>query len=510
MRRISFSILLVLSIFTLTPFSHVSFSHAQSDPQTSELVPSKFREAFYIPHGLRLKYSTYDCSEFIVTKQEEKDWNSFFAVITGFNDTILESRILKDIQTIDEAREYFEKYRKPIEYQGVLIQEVTLVDKNGQLYKLYWVGQKTFSSVEEAQKAIDGVKNDIEATGGNFAQNVQLAKDYSQSFTGVEHEVAKETKVIKVKPVFQQEEDVFFGAYDGLGLKRYWGKYPEEDWYLYQSVGETTYRKTNLDSRDFDSQVGFFNNRIVIRGVKFFGSSIDPYIEMTVRGETNSRPFATTLDLIAGFEYRPFRLNKWLAASPWTDWIRNFRGYILYEQREPVKDFIENARDHDVEVGFDFFKEWGIDMPKEGEKDTWLWGELFMNNRFRKTDFSPIDDYDSFVWNNAGKIGIKFPRFKVPKNSINDEFVVMPYMFFDETATSSVRSFFENRWFLGAGVRWMPFRSYRFLNSQWLFRMKIFGEYVGIGSADYTKDEPVNSVPTHDYRVGVNISLNRF
>ncbi|MBI4971558.1 MAG: hypothetical protein HZC17_06950 [Candidatus Omnitrophica bacterium] len=289
-----------------------------------------------------------------------------------------------------------------------------------------------------------------------------------------------------------------------------WGKYPEEDWYLYQVVGETTYRNTNLESRSFNAQVAYFDNRIVIRGLKFLGSSIDPYIEANVRGDTTDATFNNTVDVMAGIEYRPFRLNKKLAESPWTDWIRNFRSYVVYDKREPIKDIIVFSNDHDVEMGFDFFKEWGIDMPKEGDKDTWLWGELFMNNRFRKTDFTINDHYDGFIFNNAGKIGLKFPRIPLPKNPLNDEMVFWPYVFFDQVSTSAISANYENRYYIGAGMRLMPFRAYRFLNSQWLFRTKIFGEYIAFGGVQNTKTEPPSSVPDRDYRVGINFSLNRF
>ncbi len=513
--------LLVSLFFALNvPFA-LAQSEDKTEPQLSDepkaetAVPvpppiNQFQNAFYVPHELRLKYATYDCADFIVTQQREDSWNSLFSVVTGYNDGVLETRILKDIQTIDEAREYFEKYTKPITDEGVTINEVTLVNKNQKLSSLYFVGHLAFSNLEEAQAAIDQVKKEIQAAGGNFSASVQDAKQYAASYTGVEHEAALEAEPVIIKPNFQQEEDIFFGAYDGINPRRFWGKYPEEDWYLYQSVGESTYRNTNLDSRSFNAQVGFFNNRIVIRGLKFLGSSIDPYIEATVRGETNGRAFASTVDFAAGIEYRPFRLNKKLAESVWTDWIRNFRTYVVYERREPIKDIILFSRDHDVEAGFDFFKEWGIDMPKEGNPDTWLWGELFMNNRFRKTDFSTDDDFDAFIFNNAGKIGFKWPRIPLPKNPINDELVFMPYCMFDQVANSGHSFFFENRYFIGAGMRIMPFRSYRFLNSQWLFRLKIFGEYIAYGGAQYTKAEPPSSVPDRDYRVGVNISLNRF
>lgn len=499
-----FSAFIFLFAFTLP-------AYPQDPLPASDPGLAKFREAFYLPHELRLKYPTYDCLDFILTQQEEKDWNSFFSVITGFDKSILQTRILKDIQTVDEAREYFEKYRKEIKFGGVVISEVTLVNREGKLYKLYWVGQRAFSKLNEAKNAIKSVKKAIEAQGLDFGTSVQAAKKYAEGFTGAEKEAAVEEPCVVIKPDWLEQEEGFFTAYDGLNLRSIWGKYPDEDWFLYQSIGEATYRQTNLDDRGFNTfPVGFFFNRLLFRGLKFAGSSIDPYIEHDLRFEANDLNFNNTIDFAAGLEYRPFRKNKWLESSPWTAWIMNFRTFVEYIRREPVKDIILFSRDHEVKAGVDYFKEWGIDMPKEGDQDTWLWGELFIDWHFEKTNFSVDDDFDAFIFNDAAKIGIKWPRIPLPKNSINDELVIMPYILYDRVANSGHSSFFQNRFFLGGGVRLMPFRSYRLMNSQWLFRTKIFFEYEGIGAAQYTKADPPSRVPDRDYRVGVNFSLNRF
>ena len=60
-------------------------------------------------------------------------------------------------------------------------------------------------------------------------------------------------------------------------------------------------------------------------------------------------------------------------------------------------------------------------------------------------------------------------------------------------------------------MRWMPFRNYRYKENEWLSKVKIFGEFVGIGDPGYMKqDEDPADIIDYDLRFGVNISSNRF
>ena len=73
---------------------------------------------------------------------------------------------------------------------------------------------------------------------------------------------------------------------------------------------------------------------------------------------------------------------------------------------------------------------------------------------------------------------------------------------------------FENRYFVLAGARWMPFRHKRFEKREWIYKMKLFFEYVGIGHVQHTKAHPSDTDPSfdvnNDFRFGINISSNRF
>ena len=106
------------------------------------------------------------------------------------------------------------------------------------------------------------------------------------------------------------------------------------------------------------------------------------------------------------------------------------------------------------------------------------------------------------------KFGLKFPRFPLPDNPVNQEFMLMPYFTFEDVRNSEFSRFFQNRYFYGWGVRWMPFRDYHFMNSEWLFKCKLFFEYMQ--DVHYTKAKPSSELPEKDMRLGINLSIRRF
>ena len=65
--------------------------------------------------------------------------------------------------------------------------------------------------------------------------------------------------------------------------------------------------------------------------------------------------------------------------------------------------------------------------------------------------------------------------------------------------------------FVAVGLRWMPFRNYRYKESEWLSKFKVFGEFVGIGKVqNFRQDEEAPNAIRNDFRVGINFSSRRF
>ncbi len=87
----------------------------------------------------------------------------------------------------------------------------------------------------------------------------------------------------------------------------------------------------------------------------------------------------------------------------------------------------------------------------------------------------------------------------------------MPYMKFEHVNNTQFSFPYQNRYFVSAGVRVMPFRNYRWKESEWLSKTKVFAEFVGVGKTQIVKHEDGAEEPFRtDFRVGVNISSRRF
>ena len=86
----------------------------------------------------------------------------------------------------------------------------------------------------------------------------------------------------------------------------------------------------------------------------------------------------------------------------------------------------------------------------------------------------------------------------------------MPYLRLEHVDSNDFSFRFQNRWFFGAGARWMPFRTFKWKDTEWLYKTKIFVEYLGIGSAYNPKSDDHNVDPDWDFRVGINFSSRRY
>jgi hypothetical protein len=137
----------------------------------------------------------------------------------------------------------------------------------------------------------------------------------------------------------------------------------------WQSFGETSWRMTNLAANHFDTQVGYWTNRLVFKGIRFPLHTIDPFIESTISMDSTSNPGANNLQLYAGLEWRPLARNAWLynfrpfGDIPILEWMRNYRFYIKYGDQKNIKAEIENAKDYDLIWGVSIFYEWGTELP---------------------------------------------------------------------------------------------------------------------------------------------------
>ncbi|OGW86936.1 MAG: hypothetical protein A3C35_00120 [Omnitrophica bacterium RIFCSPHIGHO2_02_FULL_46_11] len=506
-----------------TPSFHTTTEHQELP------INYLFRDTFYVPPSLKLKYDIYETAGFLLVRDTKRSGNSDFSVVTGFAGPILEARVLKNIRTADDANMFFGKNARKIFFERIPIKELPLVSKSGSPVSFFWVGQRAFPSLDKAKAKIIEVKTATETNGGDFERALTLVTEFFPEEPGPTPEAVRANYLAEEELALKMLDWLDIGE-KGYGLLQL---VPGQllgtalgEAILWQSFGDTSFRWTNFDRGGFNDQVGFYTNRIVFKGIRFFGEpTIDPFIEATVALETQGANFTKHLDLIAGLEYRP--LGRALFPENFTfqgvhilQFMRNYRLFVQYMERKNLTDEIPGSADTDLWAGVDIFYEWGIDMDAPQAKiqynhfadwvHDYVWGEYYGSYRWEKTDFSTVDGYNSWLYNSSVVLGIKWPSIALPRNPVNDELLLMPYFRFEHvTNPRRLDLSHQNRMFVAVGVRWMPFRSYQFEHNEWLFKTKFFGEYVGIGGAHFPGGAHPGDVPNTDWRVGVAVSFKR-
>ena len=514
---------LILSWLALSPSHSLLAQEAASSEPPANLL---FRDQFYLSASEKVRRNATAAAGFLLVEQTDPQQNSKIAVISGFapKGKALRTQTLKDMQTVEQARDWLKAQKKETSFEGVPIAELPLPLAGGRVLSRYWIGNKSFSSLDEASAEIAMIQSVIQSQGGDFARAVALAQQYS--------EPAEETQAPEEKPKtaaqFQREEELMLRWSDQLNLgEKLWGPFmgvPSGEPILYQSFGETTWRSTNLAERKFNSQVGFWTNRIVLKGIRFPFSTLDPFIDVTAAGESTGNDGGNQLDTVIGVEWRPFVRNAWLENfKPWglplLKFAKNYRVVVEYLDRRNLKDEIQNIRDFDTRFGVDIFYEWGIELPPidqgrekgfAGFLSQYTWGEYFGDYKWRDTNFTGEENFDAWIFDTSLILGAKVPVMKLPPNPVNDQLMLMPYFRLGLIYNTKLSNPADNRYFVALGLRWMPFRDYRFANNEWLFKTKIFAEYLGIGKVQNFKQDNTLPWPDEDWRVGVAWSLRRY
>jgi hypothetical protein len=485
-------------------------------------VANLFAEQFFAPAPQKLDHKMSQVRGFPVLKNHSREQNSEFSVVTDFGGGAVKSRHLSGLKDMKSVDDYIKKNLKSATFEGVEIRQLPVPNVKGQATELYWVGDRAFVSSEEAMTAIIASKTNVELQGGNFAESVRSAPIYVP-------EIEKPIEV-KTPAQFKKEEELILRFTDQLGIgEKMYGVLqgtPCGTPITWQSFGETSWRMTNLAANHFDTQVGYWTNRLVFSGIRFPLHNIDPFIEETVSLQSDSSAYASNLQVFAGLEWRPLARNPWLlnfqpfGGIPILEWMRNYRFYIKYGNLYNIKGDIQNSRDSDLIWGVQCYYEWGTELPPLDEAKPevfsdyirqYVWGEYFGNYYVSKTGFSSEKSFNAFIANSTITLGVKLPGIPLPHNYINDELVFMPYMRFEHVNNAQFSFWYQNQYYMAAGIRVMPFRTYRWKENEWLSKTAIFVEYDGIGGAQRVKqNEQPALVPNYDFRVGVKFSSRRF
>jgi hypothetical protein len=515
------------SLFFIAIFLSAACSaFAQEPAQTSEVkpAPNPYAEYFFTPASQKFDQKISDVRGFQVIKAHSREQDAEYSVVTDFGGGVMKSRALPGLKDMKAIDGYIKANLKTANYEGVEIRRLPLPSaKGGPAKDLFWVGDKSFVTPEAAAAEIASVKSRIVSGGGDFAKDVREAPVY------IPPEEPPPVPV-KTQAQFRKEEELILRFTDQMGIgEKMYGVFQGESCgtpITWQSFGETSWRQTNLSAKGFDTQVGYWTNRLVFSGIRFPLNNIDPFIEETVSLQSDSADYASNLELFAGLEWRPLARNPWLenfqpfGGIPILEWVRNYRFYIKYGDRYNIKGDITNSRDTDLIWGVQCYYEWGTELPPldetRPEKFTdylrqYVWGEYYGDYSVQKTNFSSEKSFNALLANSSIIMGVKLPGIPLPHNYINDELVFMPYLRFEQTLNSKFSFFYQNYYFVAAGLRIMPFRTYRWKENEWLSKTAIFGEWIGIGRDQFLKqDGSPSNVPNYDLRFGIKFSSRRF
>lgn len=486
--------------------------------------PNLFAKTFFAAPSKKSESIATNVQGFTVVHTPSRKMDAEYAVITDFGGEVVKTRYLKGLKNMDDVNDYIQKNLETSEDGRVEIRKMALPGEGGAVF--YWVGDKAFQSEAEARRWIADMRQNLTASGGNFDSMVDEAQapvevegEYVTQFDGglISNQKKEEDMILKWADQMDLGEELF-GPFQGdsAGQPMTW-----------QSFGEGSYRKTNLEDNKYNSVTSYWTNRIAFRGIRFPLNTIDPYLEETTSMEAVPEDFKSHETVFVGVEWRPLARNHWLmnyrplGNIKLLEFVRNYRFYFQYGDRRNIKDEIQ-SKDWDYQTGVQIFYEFGVELPdlKKPAPETfseyleeYVWGEYFADYHWARTDFSTDKNSRAITMGDSLMLGLKMPGIPLPDNPINNEIALMPYLHFNHTWTDNHSFHYQNYYYLGAGVRWMPFNTWRHKENEWLSKIKIFGEWIAIGKAQYVKhdsSEDPEGFVRNDLRFGVSFASRRY
>jgi hypothetical protein len=275
------------------------------------------------------------------------------------------------------------------------------------------------------------------------------------------------------------------------------GGFPE--WMSIAAYGDAGYRNTNFYKFGYHTIISQGDSRLefwIPPGRNAF--SWGPYVRFA--GLTSDHSQARENTLLAqpcfGVQVYPFssadlkNKNQKTAAVLGPLWLFVEHNRMDYWGSENVWRPEEHVR-----AGADYWKALYVNntfIPWWTE----MWSGLFWQsaNEFDK-------DYDSWLLGNAVRLGLMKPDAGMFST-------LMPYLAIESSLTENGRYFWENRLWLGAGIRFAPLLYEKADESNCLTRFIVYAKY--LGAAAYYLDSAPSSVPDYDLRVGISLSVGEW
>lgn len=265
-------------------------------------------------------------------------------------------------------------------------------------------------------------------------------------------------------------------------------------YHLLQIFGDASYRNTNFFKDNYDGAVGWVESRLIFpRFSELTDAPVplpEPFLIGILKGLKDIN-WEDRWDYGIGVEWRPLKKTEFLNDTS-LKWAKHLRFYTVYLRTEYLQDREEWSwrPDDDFRVGVDLYRECNL------YNESRYWGEFWSDISWRKTNFY-IDDYKSWTFAFVPKLGVKLFSDK--------ESALMPYIT-GEVSLTERSDFWQNRALAGLGLRIMPFRFNDDVTSVFIKGLRIYTE--GLWVVDYFKDDSPSDAPDHDFRIGLNLTIN--
>ncbi|MFA4858391.1 MAG: hypothetical protein WC901_05355 [Candidatus Margulisiibacteriota bacterium] len=258
------------------------------------------------------------------------------------------------------------------------------------------------------------------------------------------------------------------------------------------------YENTNFERNGFATYVLREDAKVGIYLVPLWGDTyLMPYV--TAQGAYSGDPNYWNNNLYTGVGVRVLPFAKTDSPSP-INALKIFYESLSASYYKDGEAAVAAGRpNQDTVFGLDLWYEWN--QPQwSGDKNYSFaspWSEVWANLSFRQTNFYE-DNFNSYILRIQEKTGLFLGEGQ------NNGPLFQPYLTFDFVNSGKNYSWL-NRMSYGLGVRVEPFRFTDDPTSAWLFKLKMFGE--GLGMA-YFKDAPTTNIST-DFRAGVEFTIGR-
>jgi hypothetical protein len=130
----------------------------------------------------------------------------------------------------------------------------------------------------------------------------------------------------------------------------------------------------------------------------------------------------------------------------------------------------------------------------------WWWAETW-SGLWYQTANEFDSHYNSWVFANALRAGVRKPYSGLFS-------AITPYVALESSLTDNSQYYWENRLWVGGGLRFAPSLRQLPQGMKWLNRFVFYAEYLHVGA--YYRDSAPSSVPDYDVRVGINFSIGEW